>query len=427
MSSSDSISSESSFEPPSIAATTRRPYPSDRVPHRASSSTSSNRPLPDLPHHSDSGHSEHMLSALLRDRPLPNPAEQTVDQRRRSLIASDRKRRLTNPDYGDPRRRSNNTNFHERRTAQDSQRADNAPSSSTRSRASSASVVPPQTIDLTGSSPPSHEDAAQDTRLVRTPSDRSRQVLVPRWQPDSEVNNCPICHRPFTWMFRRHHCRKCGRVVCNECSPHRITIPRQYIVHPPTLDFGTSPTRGRVHSIDLTQDDGEPLRSPAIPGLYGASGPLMEGGEKVRLCNPCVPDPQPEPPLYFSAGNDGTSGDSRWNGGLGQGFNSSYAGRPGHRQTVSHSGAFERSNATASAGSQSHDQVLMTGNRAYEVTNPDTKVKVQLLADTLVMAALRIVTLLLAGLAPLWGFLHQHDFVLQLVQRCHNSRLTIHE
>lgn len=56
---------------------------------------------------------------------------------------------------------------------------------------------------------------------------------LPRWQPDEEVTHCPICGDPFGYWVRRHHCRKCGRVVCNKCSPHRITIPYQYIVRPP--------------------------------------------------------------------------------------------------------------------------------------------------------------------------------------------------
>nr|CEG03029.1 unnamed protein product [Fusarium pseudograminearum CS3487] len=55
----------------------------------------------------------------------------------------------------------------------------------------------------------------------------------PRWQPDNEVTYCPICHTQFSFFVRKHHCRKCGRVVCNSCSPHRIIIPHQYIVRPP--------------------------------------------------------------------------------------------------------------------------------------------------------------------------------------------------
>ncbi|TLD10397.1 hypothetical protein PgNI_06342 [Pyricularia grisea] len=99
-------------------------------------------------------------------------------------------------------------------------------------------------------------------------------VVLPRWQPDGEVTICPICHTQFGWLNRKHHCR----VVCNSCSPHRITIPYQFIVQPP----------------------GTPQRSPSAlpvdsPGGYTDFNSLG-GGERVRLCNPCVPDPNTSPP-----------------------------------------------------------------------------------------------------------------------------------
>ncbi|KAF3907682.1 hypothetical protein AA313_de0207158 [Arthrobotrys entomopaga] len=56
---------------------------------------------------------------------------------------------------------------------------------------------------------------------------------LPRWQPDSEVTHCPICSTSFSFFYRKHHCRKCGRVVCAPCSPHRIVIPKSYVVYPP--------------------------------------------------------------------------------------------------------------------------------------------------------------------------------------------------
>lgn len=36
-------------------------------------------------------------------------------------------------------------------------------------------------------------------------------ILLPRWQPDSEVTFCPICRTQFSFFVRKHHCRL---VVC---------------------------------------------------------------------------------------------------------------------------------------------------------------------------------------------------------------------
>ncbi|KAI1474893.1 hypothetical protein F4774DRAFT_399054 [Daldinia eschscholtzii] len=34
------------------------------------------------------------------------------------------------------------------------------------------------------------------------------------WEEDGKVPKCRFCKQEFTWTFRRHHCRICGRVVC---------------------------------------------------------------------------------------------------------------------------------------------------------------------------------------------------------------------
>ncbi|KAG8160891.1 hypothetical protein KVR01_009155 [Diaporthe batatas] len=45
---------------------------------------------------------------------------------------------------------------------------------------------------------------------------------VVTWEEDARVPRCPFCQQEFSWSFRRHHCRMCGRVVCadaqTECS-----------------------------------------------------------------------------------------------------------------------------------------------------------------------------------------------------------------
>jgi hypothetical protein len=45
---------------------------------------------------------------------------------------------------------------------------------------------------------------------------------APVWLPDFAADACTCCIRPFTALGRRrHHCRRCGQVVCHACSGHR--------------------------------------------------------------------------------------------------------------------------------------------------------------------------------------------------------------
>jgi len=48
------------------------------------------------------------------------------------------------------------------------------------------------------------------------------------WVPDAEANTCMHCHQlQFNMINRRHHCRKCGAVVCGPCSNKRYVLPVQ--------------------------------------------------------------------------------------------------------------------------------------------------------------------------------------------------------
>ena len=40
-------------------------------------------------------------------------------------------------------------------------------------------------------------------------------------QDDSAASECRLCGKRFGTMRRRHHCRKCGQLVCHGCSLHR--------------------------------------------------------------------------------------------------------------------------------------------------------------------------------------------------------------
>lgn len=49
------------------------------------------------------------------------------------------------------------------------------------------------------------------------------------WIRDEDAKHCMCCKRSvFTMLTRRHHCRRCGRVVCHACSTKRMQIPNMY-------------------------------------------------------------------------------------------------------------------------------------------------------------------------------------------------------
>uniref|UniRef100_A0A3Q3F4Z3 FYVE, RhoGEF and PH domain containing 6 n=1 Tax=Labrus bergylta TaxID=56723 RepID=A0A3Q3F4Z3_9LABR len=44
---------------------------------------------------------------------------------------------------------------------------------------------------------------------------------APIWIPDPRTTMCMICICEFTLTWRRHHCRACGKVVCQSCSSNK--------------------------------------------------------------------------------------------------------------------------------------------------------------------------------------------------------------
>lgn len=216
--------------------------------------------------------------------------------RRAAMMAADRNRRFAAyPEDNTRRRSSSNITF---------------PTGRTRLAIPHADLASVPSFLRTGHDMPS--ERMVDRPLPRRPSTnltfgrrQGQEIVLPRWQPDSEVTKCPICNTAFGFWYRKHHCRKCGRVVCGNCSPHRITIPRQFIVHPP--EDSPSTTQPRVHGIDVVDltgdDEASPSasRSPVETSRDRGLDPALGGGQEVRLCNPCVPDPNPLPHLHHAS------------------------------------------------------------------------------------------------------------------------------
>ena len=64
--------------------------------------------------------------------------------------------------------------------------------------------------------------------IAKTTSDkkanrRHRVVNGVKWKLDHEANFCKECEQHFTAVTRRrHHCRICGEIFCNSCSPKKV-------------------------------------------------------------------------------------------------------------------------------------------------------------------------------------------------------------
>ncbi|KAL5103157.1 RUN and FYVE domain-containing protein 2 [Taenia crassiceps] len=55
--------------------------------------------------------------------------------------------------------------------------------------------------------------------------ERVRLLATARWTSDSDVNACSLCASPFSFSRRRHHCRNCGLIFCQECSAFKMSLP----------------------------------------------------------------------------------------------------------------------------------------------------------------------------------------------------------
>ena len=88
---------------------------------------------------------------------------------------------------------------------------------------------------------------------------------APQWMEDDDSKVCMRCDRPWGMMFRRHHCRRCGQLVCSACSQHRRRLGAY-------LSASGAGTRGGE----------EKHSSPSSAGEHPS-----KAGKRVRVCDAC--------------------------------------------------------------------------------------------------------------------------------------------
>jgi hypothetical protein len=44
------------------------------------------------------------------------------------------------------------------------------------------------------------------------------------WIIDSDIDSCIICNNEFGIFLRKHHCRSCGNILCDDCCNNFVVI-----------------------------------------------------------------------------------------------------------------------------------------------------------------------------------------------------------
>ncbi|KAG6971278.1 hypothetical protein JG688_00004499 [Phytophthora aleatoria] len=63
-----------------------------------------------------------------------------------------------------------------------------------------------------------------DSTVVESANDLLKWGLIKPWAEDHEALECGCCQNPFTFYRRKHHCRECGVIICNDCSMSRAVV-----------------------------------------------------------------------------------------------------------------------------------------------------------------------------------------------------------
>eukprot|EP00569_Conticribra_weissflogii_P012653 CAMPEP_0171377778 /NCGR_PEP_ID=MMETSP0879-20121228/22101_1 /TAXON_ID=67004 /ORGANISM="Thalassiosira weissflogii, Strain CCMP1336" /LENGTH=568 /DNA_ID=CAMNT_0011888003 /DNA_START=122 /DNA_END=1824 /DNA_ORIENTATION=+ len=96
--------------------------------------------------------------------------------------------------------------------------------------AENTSAPPPPATSTTPTTSSPANDPNRHRPQLPDPSSSSPR-LSSTWDPDSLTAHCTSCRSPFDPLFhRRHHCRLCGRLFCQNCSNTRSLIPPSALV-----------------------------------------------------------------------------------------------------------------------------------------------------------------------------------------------------
>ncbi|ETO34695.1 hypothetical protein RFI_02394 [Reticulomyxa filosa] len=79
------------------------------------------------------------------------------------------------------------------------------------------------------------------------------QSLEEHWAQDKDVLNCSKCNVLFGLIERKHHCRKCGKIFCKNCSSNKTALPEMGFGEPVRVcNFCWDKSKGQEEFDKLT-------------------------------------------------------------------------------------------------------------------------------------------------------------------------------
>lgn len=111
--------------------------------------------------------------------------------------------------------------------------------------------------------------------------------------PYEEVSQCRVCNCTFTTFKRRHHCRACGRSLCNEHSSNQKALPQFGIYTPVRVcDECVKPPKARAKPV-TSKNFGD-----AIEKTSASIGKMSLDRDEVEV----APAPPPTPAIECTCG-----------------------------------------------------------------------------------------------------------------------------
>lgn len=124
------------------------------------------------------------------------------------------------------------------------------------------------------------EGVVRDYR-VRRPQLPSRpgekELVAAIW--DADGNRCVLCDKKFSLLTRRHHCRRCGRLVCHDCSKWRLpSLTKKTTVYERAcrLCFQEYKDNGEETNQKHKVADGDGAESVMMGSGVGSSEPMLD-------------------------------------------------------------------------------------------------------------------------------------------------------